>query len=200
MTRLGAHIEELRKSRGLSKSELARLLKMAFTTVNAWERRGAVPQRQALNALITTLRLSQAEQRKLLELAVSEGEAAEPVRDEKAGVQLEAAARRHLEELLTRALVPARHTFADAGAVFGALSEAAPLVLELNATEEAARRWLDAASFLRARSIPVTAARLSAVMAERSDPTPREHAPPPSDELPHPDESGELRKSALQRR
>lgn len=169
MSPLAAYIQELRESRSLNKSELARRLGMAFTTVNAWERKGAVPTRQALHALASKLNLSKSEQQRLLELAMAAQEPAqqevvpEPPRPPEV--------RRRLELLITRAIRPERHTFADAAALFAALSEAAPLIEELGANEDAAQNWLDAAAFLRARGEPVTGARLAVVVVLHPDAT-----------------------------
>ncbi|AUX30484.1 MULTISPECIES: helix-turn-helix transcriptional regulator [Sorangium] len=191
----GMYLQELREARGVSKAELARELKASWSTVNNWELHGALPEREKLRQVATVLKLKP-EERTRLQALVEEGGGAPANANGTRGASPDAApppfiegaaassrsrsaeAQRMLEDVLTRALQPGRHTIGDAHSVLSALTEAAHLVAELEAPEEAARVWLDAAARLRARGVRVTGATLAVGSAVSQPADARRGAPP----------------------
>ena len=168
----GAYLTELRTARRIAKNKLAKMIGVPFSTVNHWELHGAAPNQGNMSKLIKALApLTPAEKTKLTDLWLAmpsgEGESIEmppqsspttgPPSSMPSGL-----AETALEALLTKALVPGRHTMFDAVAVFRALSEAALLVGELSVEEAAAQAWLDAAAALRERGSKVSASALLA--------------------------------------
>lgn len=122
---LGAHIRRLWESRGLNKSQFAKLVGIAWTTVNAWQFHGAKPAHQQLTAINVKLELEPDEERDLQAAWFGVKGGAEFRAQQKA--QLDASVGElfegdhRLKELLTRATDPARHTFEDALNVYRAL-------------------------------------------------------------------------------
>jgi transcriptional regulator with XRE-family HTH domain len=161
----GEYLRHLREARGMTKNGFAASLGIPFTTVNGWERHGTTPNNKNLGRVVDLLKVSPVERKKLTELwiAIPSKRRAPPSAD--ASTDPPAQKRPpELEALLTRALVPGRHTLSDGMAVMTALAEAAPLIGELALTECAARVWLDAAVAVRARGLRVTAALLAAMV------------------------------------
>ncbi len=162
----GSYLTELRTARKIAKNNLAKRLGVPFSTVNHWELHGASPNQANMRKLIDELKLTPSEKTKLTELWLAiprgEGEAGEVVPP--ASTRPTGEAETALEALLTRSIVPGRHTMFDALGVFRVLSEAAPLVAELALEEAAARAWLDAAASLRERGVKVSAATLLAII------------------------------------
>lgn len=179
----GAYLTELRNSRKIAKNAFAKAIGVPFSTVNNWELHGSAPNQANMSKLIKELKLTPTEKTKLTELWLAmprgESEAPESPPPSSAPTSLgrqpaaepSGAAETALAALLTRALVPGRHTMFDAVAVFRALSEAAALVEDLGVAETPARAWLDAAASLRERGARVTAASLLAVVVahEKND-------------------------------
>ena len=163
-TAFGEHLEALRKKRDLSKAAFARELRTSWSTVNNWELHGALPDRDHLRAIVAVLKLKPEEKTQLEELV---GEGAARVRTD-SGPPSEGRHPAKLEELLTRALVPGRHTIVDALLVLNALGEAAFLLSDVENAEGPAQLWLDAAAQLRSLNLKVTAASLAVVVAFRA--------------------------------
>lgn len=170
----GDYLRELRKARGMAKNRFANLLGVPYSTVDGWERRGATPQKANLAAIVDKLQLDRDEKKKLTDLWLTmpsrrrKGAVASEAESVGAGKADAAGRRQELEALLTRALVPGKHTLSDGVTVLGALADALDLILTLGATETTARVWLDAAAVLRERGIKkVTAAQLAVVIADQ---------------------------------
>jgi transcriptional regulator with XRE-family HTH domain len=173
----GAYLTELRKARRIAKNALAKAIGVPFSTVNNWELHGAAPNQANMQKLIAALKPTAAEKAKLTELwlAIPRGEDSVDMppplsSSAPASARPSGDAEVSLEALLTRAIVPGRHTMFDALAAFAALRDAAPLVGELGVGEDAARLWLDAAAALRERGTKASAGLLLAmVVASRKN-------------------------------
>jgi transcriptional regulator with XRE-family HTH domain len=167
----GECIRQLREARNLSIAELQRLLGVAWSTVNNWEKKGVVPDRSHTLLLVEKLALTEAESRALfnaVNLAPPSTAAPTPPspgRGASSGVRVGRPAPSALDEAIDRVIkVPERHKLADGIEVLNALSEAADAIRGLEDTEKDALAWLDAAALLRSRGIPVTAATLAVIL------------------------------------
>lgn len=154
----------------MTKAAFARALRSSWSTVNNWERHGVPPRRESLAEIAAVLRLKPDEKARLQALLERGGDRAEaPPGSEReapaASTRMPAPARA-LEDLLTRALVPGRHTIVDASLTLAALGDAAALLPTLADPERAARAWLDAAAALRSRNERVTAPAIAVLAPE----------------------------------
>ena len=161
----GEYLTKLRKARNIPKKTFAAGLGVPFSTVNRWERHESAPTQSNMRALIAALGLSPAEKSKLTELWMEmpgRGRRAPIVTpvtnwpNDADKVVVPAEDVRALEMLLVRAVVPEKHTLADATAVLLVLVGVAPLLGTFPATVTTARAWLDAAVLLRMREAKVT--------------------------------------------
>lgn len=178
----GEYIKRLREGRGMSIADLQRALGVAWSTVNSWEKKGAVPDRVTTALIAEKLQLTREERQGLIE-AVSyvpppaptisptsprapstptpRTPSSAPVRDGTPDQRREA-----MSDALTKALDTQRHTVMDAIFILDALAEGGEAFLTLADPSLAARAWLDAAAVLRSRGLPVTAASLAVVLPE----------------------------------
>lgn len=179
----GEYIRQLREARNMSIADLQRALGVAWSTVNSWEKKGAVPDRATTALLVERLGLSPEERAGLFEAvnyvtpstspssptsprgpttpASPRAPAHPPSREPRSDAQREA-----MSDALTKALDTRRHTVMDAIQILDALADGAEAFQTLNDPSQAARAWLDAAATLRARGLPVTAGSLAAVLPE----------------------------------
>lgn len=161
-TTVGAYLEELRERRGISKAKLAKMLGVAWPTLHNWETGRSTPRISNCNLIAEKLKLLPPEKTRLIELARSGPTRREPSTSREAA----RADRDELNDLLTKALDPKRHTIEDAYAVLGAMSEAMPVLRKAANPQAVARTWLDAASKLRGMGVKVTAPAIAALMLE----------------------------------
>jgi transcriptional regulator with XRE-family HTH domain len=188
----GEYIRELRELRKLNKSQFAKKISVAWTTINNWELHGSIPDRDSVARIVEELHLSAQEKARLLALLNPSGAGFEPQSEARPRVeprpQSEAADRDYLSMLLARCLVPDVHSIDDAHAVRKAMVEGVPALRSSANSERTARTWLDAARVLRSKNLPITAPAIAAVML---DALPIDKAAPPRATKAH--ESGERR-------
>lgn len=160
----------------MSIADLQRAIGVAWSTVNSWEKKGAVPDRATTALIVDRLKLTPEERQGLLEAvshvppstpphAPSSPRAPSSPTSPRTVPQLEQQ-REAMSAALTKALDTSRHTLMDAICVLDALADGGEAFLTLTDPSLAARAWLDAAALLRARGLPINAGGLAAVLPE----------------------------------